>query len=149
MIQAKKRIDDGCTIDVDPYIALAFEASKVNTDRWYSHRPLSIAISEFSWLEAKDNALSPSTEPIHVILWFDVVPVMFGPNISGAFATDIEAAGTSTGAFYKGGTDQTTGSANDSYGGVIGFEASRSSPIFGSSDTVQPPALQSLACIKT
>ena len=81
MIQAKKRIDDGCTIDVAPYMALAFEASKVNTDRWYSPRPLEIAISEFSLLEAKDNALSPSALPIHEILWFDVVPVMFGlPN---------------------------------------------------------------------
>ena len=71
-----------------------------------------------------------------------------GPNITGSFATDIEAAGTSTGAFYEGGTDPTTGAGNDRYGGVIGFEASRSSPIFGASGTVQPSALQVLACIK-
>nr|DAZ83795.1 MAG TPA: hypothetical protein [Caudoviricetes sp.] len=77
-MQAMACIDDGCTIDVSPYMALDFEASKVNTDRWYSNRPLEIDISEFSRLDAKDNELSLSVVPIHGILWFDVVPVMLG-----------------------------------------------------------------------
>lgn len=71
------------------------------------------------------------------------------PNITGSFATDIEVASTTSGAFfYRGDTDLTTGAANDRYGGVIVFEASRSCLLYGISETVQPSALQVLACIK-
>lgn len=73
---------------------------------------------------------------------------MLGPNITGSFATDIEVAITTSGAFYGGDADQTTGAANDRYGGDIVFEASRSSLLYGTSETVQPSALQVLACIK-
>ena len=62
-------------------------------------------------------------------------PVLLGGG-SGPFST---ANGDSTNAL------QSTGSAQ---GGVITFNASRSNSIYGSSSTVQPPALTCLICIK-
>ena len=136
-------------------MTLAFEASKVNTDRWYSIRPLSIAISEFSLLEAKDNALSPSTEPIHVILWFDVVPVMFGPNITGTYhvQSDIGAinrTGSVSGSFYKDGGEYYAVNGDITANGAqkLALSANRSSAIYGASIGVQPASQRFLACIK-
>lgn len=75
------------------------------------------------------------------------------PNIEGAVAGNgfLDSAGaTFTGALAKGGTAQTisrgTGAAITSTG--FSFDASRSSAVYGGSDTVQPPALTMRFLIK-
>ena len=130
-------------------MALAFEASKVKTDRWYSHRPPEIDISEFSRLDAKDNELSLSAVPIHGILWFDVVPVMLGPNITGGIELSHLSASGATGSI----TLTRGGSAN--YGTSVGsrtvnmgIDASLSSYVYGTVSTVQPKSLLLSPCIK-
>lgn len=85
------------------------------------------------------------------------------PNITGTFVaalrdgfTDYSHAGI-TGAFYENGT--TTG--DDTYNSVLsgvgipsggapfGFDSSRSNPIYGASDTVQPPAYFTYTWLRT
>ena len=69
------------------------------------------------------------------------------PNITGSAGADNEAGFYSVarpnahGAFYGGGKsyDYTPGGANNS-GKALCFDASRSNPIYGASDTVQPAA---------
>ena len=71
------------------------------------------------------------------------------PNITGAVNLCSGWGGVSdTGVFKK--TGQTE-SAGDSWttGTNLQFDASWSSSLFGKASTIQPPALQSLACIKT
>lgn len=62
------------------------------------------------------------------------------PNITGGFIGDNEMAGTTFGAFYNGGTVTGAGAQNDTPASRIRFDASRSISIYGSSNTVQPPA---------
>lgn len=152
-MQAMACIDDGCTIGVSPYMALVFEASKVNTDRWYSHRPPEIDISEFSRLDAKDNELSLSAVPIHGILWFDVVPVMLGPNITGKTGSAKLQNGPAEytkgdGAFRRSGGSIESGDGAQWTGICWDFDASWSSSTFGTSQTVQPTSLCLMPCIK-
>lgn len=71
------------------------------------------------------------------------VPVMFGPNITGRFGT---RSNQCQGAFYE----DNQGPFN-SYGSAstgVSFSASRSNVSYGASNTVQPPALRVLPCIK-
>ena len=69
------------------------------------------------------------------------------PNITGVFNRDenygvITSTNTSSGAFYYGGTNVGRGiNSSDVQGGDLCFDASRSNPIYGASNTVQPPAL--------
>lgn len=72
------------------------------------------------------------------------------PNITGAPAGTLSysSGGTATGAFKNVYVDGFGGAAFDSYRSSINFDASRSNPIYGASDTVQPPALTLLPCIK-
>ena len=69
------------------------------------------------------------------------------PNIIGAIGTN-KAYLSGSGAFLKSndGTDNNSGPSGP--GGGVTFDASRSSPLYGASDTVQPPALTLLPCIK-
>ena len=69
------------------------------------------------------------------------------PNITGENGTNIGDSGTPSGAFRR--DSRVTG--NGSGGGDqfrMGFDASRSNNIFGSSAVVQPAALLLLPCIK-
>ena len=72
------------------------------------------------------------------------------PNIVGAPAGTLSysSGGTATGAFKNVYVDGFGGETFDSYRSSINFDASRSNPIYGASDTVQPPALTLLPCIK-
>ena len=75
------------------------------------------------------------------------------PNIKGSFAPltySNYAQELSTGAFYGGASSNNIGFNYGSGEGTasISFDASRSSSIYGSSSTVQPPALTCLICIK-
>ena len=74
---------------------------------------------------------------------------MFGPNITGTEKGDenppIE---TCTGAFYKAGSYSNTGAGSVSGSGILGFDASRASSLFGKSTTVQPQSVRVLPCIK-
>ena len=65
------------------------------------------------------------------------------PNITGHFDADVSWHNTRGGAFYDGGTRNTVGT--EDHGGTdlfrTYFDASRSNPIYGKSDTVRPPSL--------
>lgn len=66
------------------------------------------------------------------------------PNITGTFFTDdAEYVRFFTGAFYYIREDKNNGINNggNSNGGLGGFNASRSSSVYGKSNTVQPPAV--------
>lgn len=69
------------------------------------------------------------------------------PNITGWLAPNSNIS--SSGSFYDDGTNNSNG-----YGGnvlahrKIAFDASRSNAIYGRSTTVQPPAVQTIICIK-
>lgn len=79
------------------------------------------------------------------------------PNITGlmyviseTFATNAYSAEGS--ALYKHSTEpqrhQTPLQTDESITGTLGFDASKSNPIYGRSDTVQPPAITMIAQIK-
>ena len=72
------------------------------------------------------------------------------PNIAGVVGPiDDYSSSNLTGSFYNAGAigyDATSG--NTGNGWKLGFDASRSNPIYGASDSVQPPALTLLPCIK-
>lgn len=69
------------------------------------------------------------------------------PNITGKFSgIEGNESTFAEGAFYKEGSINTGGSGNgDAY---VGFDASRSNPIYGNSDTVQPRAMAITWCIQ-
>ena len=69
------------------------------------------------------------------------------PNITGMSSGNQDQARAISGAFYfaSGGIKN---SGDQSYACLEGFDASRCSPIYGNSTTVQPPALTCLICIK-
>ena len=72
------------------------------------------------------------------------------PNIAGVVGPiDDYSSSNLTGSFYNAGAigyDATSG--NTGNGWKLGFDASRSNPIYGASDSVQPPSLTLLPCIK-
>ena len=75
------------------------------------------------------------------------------PNITGyveMILSDTPSTGSASGAFTK--TRTTSGRNYDGTGSgsenTLDFNASRSNPIYGRSDTVQPPALCLLPCIR-
>ena len=76
------------------------------------------------------------------------------PNITGYFNPfaehDAGCGNVTSGSFYEISSTQNgfNGEHLDSDNCLIGFDASRSSSIYGSSSTVQPPALTCLICIK-
>lgn len=79
---------------------------------------------------------------------------MFGPNITGSFGRLTGTRGVDAGNFS--GAFALNGASNLSHGGQdtatnarnSDFDASRCSVIYGETETVQPPALRALACIK-
>ena len=72
-------------------------------------------------------------------------PVMFGPNITGTFTSMYVSA---SGAFAVTSSGQC--SLGNGYGSTgADFDASRSSGIYGSSQTVQPASLRVMAIIKS
>lgn len=88
-----------------------------------------------------DWPLYPTTLP--------VLPVMFGPNITGTVTgLDYGSGGWTGGAFnvlklYPGTTISSESCASQS-----SFMASRSSSVYGNALTVQPPSLRLIPCIK-
>lgn len=69
------------------------------------------------------------------------------PNITGYFGNTEETSHISGGAFIE--ISTSSGASGDNRGGINWkFDASRANPIYGSSDTVQPPALSLIAQIK-
>ena len=78
-----------------------------------------------------------------------IEPLMFGPNITGEFtASSYNTAGTQKGAFRVGGITDCPNKDNNG-GHKFYFDASSSNGVYGSSQTVQPPSLRILLCIKT
>lgn len=63
------------------------------------------------------------------------------PNITGWFNSGgVDRGYTATGAFISSGKRYNGANGNDNYSEAFDFDASRSSSIYGNSDTVQPPA---------
>lgn len=67
------------------------------------------------------------------------------PEISGQFGGNQDIV--PTGAFYKV-TQNLRNSGSDAYAVKVAFAASRSSSVYGNSDTIQPPALVLIPQIK-
>lgn len=64
------------------------------------------------------------------------------PNIAGQFYQDVNTRGRVSGAFsYTGSGYQNLANDTPTNSGVVYFDASKSNAIYGSSDTVQPPAV--------
>ena len=76
------------------------------------------------------------------------------PNITGgidAVRTGPTGRNSRSGAFSYGSEFSTTiraGEAGDSWGSNLVFNASKSNPVYGNSDTVQPPAITTMILIK-
>lgn len=67
------------------------------------------------------------------------------PNITGSFTNENNGTVGATGAFYKTSGDRKDGrSGSDNYNDWYYFDASRSNPIYGNSDTVQPQTIKVL-----
>lgn len=87
-----------------------------------------------------DWPLYPTTLP--------VLPVMFGPNITGQFQAESWNITGRQGAFYirkksLGGASGSDGEAHE-----VSLDSSYSSSVYGRSSTVQPSALRLIPCIK-
>ena len=70
------------------------------------------------------------------------------PNITGTVGATALNAISSTGCFYKTSNTNAGIYGSTSTANIIGFNAANSNSIYGSSSTVQPPAVQTLICIK-
>lgn len=90
---------------------------------------------------------TPVTSSVDMIPPDLTVPVMFGPNITGE-AGRTTAGGTVSGAFSRGATSRGDFDSDGSSGPMT-FSAEDSSSVFGSSSTVQPPAVRFLPLIKS
>jgi hypothetical protein len=69
------------------------------------------------------------------------------PNITGSFSLGPAAAANADGAFYNTNAD-ISGSGDWDTDKKVNFDASRSSSIYGNSETVQPPAIRVNWCIQ-
>lgn len=69
------------------------------------------------------------------------------PNITGAFEGNINDEDLFSGAFYEKSTNSTGGDGGKG-GGLIGFNASRSNPIYGTASTVQPKSIIGIWLVK-
>ena len=63
------------------------------------------------------------------------------PNITGGYGADNEQSESGYGAFFHYGDSFGFGAENNDIGRMVYFDASRCSPIYGRSNTVQPPSL--------
>lgn len=70
------------------------------------------------------------------------------PNIEGYTVSGLQYPTGFGGAMYSRGYVGAKAPGADNSGTSLGFDASLSNPIYGASDTVQPPALTLLPCIK-
>lgn len=70
------------------------------------------------------------------------------PNITGSFGTEMNAAGAPTGAFFAEESNIESRNGNSNYGYKIGFDASRSSSVYGNSATVQPKSVRYRAMVQ-
>ena len=78
----------------------------------------------------------------------DVEPIMFGPNITGEFvASAYVPVGTQNGAFRVGPIKDCPNKDNNG-GHLFYFDASDSDSTYGATQTVQPPSIRLVQCIK-
>ena len=82
-------------------------------------------------------------------------PLFGRPNITGSSSfhamsdNSVRERATFTGALYQGEKGSySAGASYDQSNFVMGFDASKSSALFGRSSTVQPPSISLLSCIK-
>ena len=70
------------------------------------------------------------------------------PNITGTMGAGIQYPSSFSGALYNSSMGGSKAPNADATSIGLGFDASRSNPIYGASHTVQPPSLTLLPCIK-
>ena len=74
---------------------------------------------------------------------------MFGlPNISGEAPAGEHGGQGYSGALYFVSTTRGESAGGGSVDQLLGLDASKSNPLYGASNTVQPSSLYALACIK-
>ena len=79
---------------------------------------------------------------------FEKLPLMFGPNIIGQSPAGEHNSEGYGGALYFKGTTKGDTAGGGSVDQLLGLDASKSNPLYGASNTVQPASLRGLACIK-
>ena len=148
-MQARPLKDDGCTVVDAPYKEEDLDASKLGVDTSFPvlRSPWLKVASDFVKAPVYSTFITPNSP------W--LVPIMFGPNISGQH--NVPNGNRSGDALYVdvrgsfGYVSQASQTGNAGDGGVgcrIDINASRSSAVFGASATVQPSSMYQLACIK-
>ena len=140
-MQANNRTDAGCTVDAVPYKVLDLEASKLN-----------FAGPDVKATPVMAVPLVLENAPVGVVPFvFPTgwnVPVMFGPNITGEFvASAYVPVGTQNGAFRVGPIKDCPNKDNNG-GHLFYFDASDSDSTYGATQTVQPPSIRLVQCIK-
>lgn len=130
------RIEAGCTVEDEPYKLLERDAEK------------SISAGP---LRSPSGQLPFSTSlkaPVPLTHDAVTVPVMFGPNITGEFvASAYVPVGTQNGAFRVGPIKDCPNKDNNG-GHLFYFDASDSDSTYGATQTVQPPSIRLVQCIK-
>ena len=153
MIQARPRKEAGWTVELFPYRGVEMEASKER---------IFLSVDAVSWPpEKRRPELSADSAPEYDCrprsTYVPCLPVMFGvaPNITGSSSfhamsdNSVRDRATFTGALYQGEKGSySAGASYDQSNFVMGFDASKSSALFGRSSTVQPPSISLLSCIK-
>ena len=126
----------GCTVEDEPYKLLERDAEK------------SILAGPLRFPPGQLPFSTSLKAPVPFTHDAVTVPVMFGPNITGEFvASAYVPVGTQNGAFRVGPIKDCPNKDNDG-GHLFYFDASDSDSTYGATQTVQPPSIRLVQCIK-
>lgn len=153
-MQGKYLIEAGCTVVDTPKIAEDLDALMSIRHPTPSSPALPVWLAWLTYPKlprTSTYSASPDRFPFGMLC----CPLMFGPNITGSASfhamsdNSVRERATFLGALYQGEKGSySAGASYDQSNFVIGFDASKSSAIFGRSSTVQPPSISLLPCIK-
>ena len=141
-MQARPLKDDGCTVIDAPYKEEDLDASKLGVDTSFPvlRSPWLKVASDFVKAPVYSTSITPNSP------W--LVPMMFGPNISGGASSALLNSSTVTGCFQKGNSPQPSHEGGSNANRELIFDASSVNVIYGNGMTVQPASLELLACIR-
>lgn len=150
-MQARPLKDDGCTVVDAPYKEEDLDASKLGVDTSFPvlRSPWLKVASDFVKAPVYSTFITPNSP------W--LVPLMFGPNISGTvgFGGPATVSSCSTGAyFWERNSESKTYISAWSTGQSIEYQllrylASKSNSLYADTTTVQPASLRLMPCIRT
>ena len=149
-MQARPLKDDGCTVVDAPYKEEDLDASKLGVDTSFPvlRSPWLKVASDFVKAPVYSTFITPNSP------W--LVPLMFGPNITGTTSNQrITWIGSAEGesalsfASSKENSDIAIDNGRWEYQrSVLTFDASKANTIYGATSMVQPSSMRFLACIK-